>query len=484
MTGSSRKWILGLLVAIPVILGLSRLRFDVEILNLLPAESTVVQGLKLYQQNFSNARELIVVIDSPDAAMSEDAARKLTDLVRADTRINSIVTWQPPWLEHPEQSAELIAALWLNQSTDAVQALTNRLAPEKLKLVLAETRDRLTTSFSAQDIGQLAYDPYALTKLPDSASSGAGGFGDGQRLFASDDGRFRLVFVQAREDLSSYKACVNWFETVQKTIAAWRERESIPAEVRLQFTGRPAFVAEIGGGMERDMTAPSLGTLAVIALLFYATHRRLLPLAWLLVLLIGILAITLALGGLFFGALNVVSLGFASILLGLAEDFGIVLYQESRSHPNLSAAQVRRMATPGIFWSAVTCSGAFLLLNLSGLPGLAQLGSLVAIGIIVAAVVMLVGYLPPLTRNRSQADPSPDALGGTTGRKSSLAIPARGVWWLTALTLATAAVLLAARPPVLDRSPNALRPKNSQAFAAVEEIKIRMGTSTEPMWIM
>ena len=63
MTGSSRKWIIGLLLAIPVILGLSRLRFDVEILNLLPGESSVVQGLKLYQQNFSNARELIVTID-------------------------------------------------------------------------------------------------------------------------------------------------------------------------------------------------------------------------------------------------------------------------------------------------------------------------------------------------------------------------------------------------------------------------------------
>ncbi|MBC8002186.1 MAG: MMPL family transporter, partial [Opitutaceae bacterium] len=92
--------------------------------------------------------------------------------------------------------------------------------------------------------------------------------------------------------------------------------------------------------------------------------------------------------------------------------------------------------------------------------------------------------LPPLTRNRSQDDASPDAPGSPTGRKSSLTIPARSVWWLTALTLAAAAVLLAARPPVFDRSPNALRPKNSQAFAAIEEIKIRMGTSTEPMWIM
>ena len=90
-----------------------------------------------------------------------------------------------------------------------------------------------------------------------------------------------------------------------------------------------------------------------------------------------------------------VSLGFASILLGLAEDFGIVLYQESRTHPNLSIKEIRREAAPGNFWSALTTSGAFLLLNLSGLPGLGQLGSLVAIGIVLAALVMLYAYLPP-----------------------------------------------------------------------------------------
>ena len=58
----------------------------------------------------------------------------------------------------------------------------------------------------------------------------------------------------------------------------------------IHYTGRPAFVSEIGGGMERDMGAPSAGTLAVIAILFYLTHRRWRPLLWLIVLLILILA--------------------------------------------------------------------------------------------------------------------------------------------------------------------------------------------------
>ena len=113
------------------------------------------------------------------------------------------------------------------------------------------------------------------------------------------------------------------------------------------------------------MAGSAGGTLATIGILFWLTHRRLRPLFWLLFLLVVILAGATALGGLFLGTLNVVSMGFASILLGLAEDFGIVIYQESRSHPELNASELRHEVMPGIFWSAVTTAGAFLILNLS-----------------------------------------------------------------------------------------------------------------------
>ena len=45
-----------------------------------------------------------------------------------------------------------------------------------------------------------------------------------------------------------------------------------------------------------------------------------------------------------------------------------------RSH---LASQVRRAVGTGIVWSAATTAGAFLCLILGGLPGLAQLGTIV-----------------------------------------------------------------------------------------------------------
>src|SRR5256884_2417332 len=121
-----------LLALIPIALGLARLRFDVEVLNLLPADAPAVQGLKIYQQHFANARELILHVHTADSETTESTARAIAERLRRETNLVAEVTWQPPWLEHPAQTAELIAYLWLNQPQEAFGQLTHRLAATKL----------------------------------------------------------------------------------------------------------------------------------------------------------------------------------------------------------------------------------------------------------------------------------------------------------------------------------------------------------------
>ncbi len=417
----SRHW-LWLLLLIPIGFGFARLRLDVEVMNLLPDDYPVVRGLKLYQTNFANARELIITVKANEAELAEDAARTLTLALRATTNLMTQVTWQPLWLENPGQSAELMAHLWLNQPPEVFASLTNRFGPEQLPIVLREAQESLTTSLSPQDIARRGYDPFNLTQLPESVSSDGSGFGDGGEFFSSADGTFRVVFAEARPDISDYRQCTRWLDSVKSVVNKALLTAGL-SEVEVRYTGRPAFVSEISSGMQQDLAGPSGVTLLVIGVLFYLTHRRIKPLLWLSVLLLLILAGTMALGGLVYGTLNIISLGFASILLGLAEDFGIVLYQESRSHPDLSRREIQKLAGPGIFWSAVTTCGAFLVLNLGGLPGLGQLGTLVAIGIALAAIVMLYGFLPPLMRTRDlRRHLRRTGSGRGSGRRSHLAL--------------------------------------------------------------
>src|SRR5258708_14372506 len=93
------------LLLVPVIAGLARLHFDVDMLDLLPAEVPAVQGLKIYQQHFTDARELIVTVRAPDRDTAEHAARYIAENLRCATNLVAAVTWQPPWQEHPEQAA-------------------------------------------------------------------------------------------------------------------------------------------------------------------------------------------------------------------------------------------------------------------------------------------------------------------------------------------------------------------------------------------
>src|SRR5215212_2266374 len=121
------RWIGIALLLLLLVAGLWRLRFDVEVLNLLPSNSQVVRGLKLYQRNFSNARELIITVRGSSAEETESASHAVVEALRGQTGLVSRVTWQPPWLENPAESAELIAYMWLNQPPAAFSELIVRL---------------------------------------------------------------------------------------------------------------------------------------------------------------------------------------------------------------------------------------------------------------------------------------------------------------------------------------------------------------------
>lgn len=467
-------------------MGVIRLRFDVEVFDLLPPELGPVRGLKLYQENFSNARELIVTVQGAEASQSEATARGLAEALGRATNLVSTVTWQPPWEAHPEQAAELIGYLWLNQPPAQFAGLRDRLVPEQLSAVLAATREELATSMSPQEIGRLSYDPYGLTRLPEQSRAAAPAFGQGQEIFSSPDGLFRVLFVEARCPLQTYRQCAQWLDSVKQLC-----REQISANTgarppQLGFTGRPAFVAEIATSMERDMTQSVLGTAGIIALLFWLAHRRVKPMLWLLFLLMLILFCTLALGGLVFGKINVVSIGFAAILLGLAVDYAVVHYQEALAQPGLSIPQIRHAIAPSIFWAAVTTISAFLVLNLGGLPGLAQLGTLVGMGVALAALIMIFEFLPPLFPGRAAAaGHTPANPGAAEARESSppSRIRAYVLPGTAALGLLAAAILLSGLPRI-DPTAAALRPRNSPAYAAVESLQAQLNQKREPLWLI
>jgi uncharacterized protein len=484
-----------LFVAVLAGIGWWRVRIDVEMLNLLPPDDPGVQGLKLYQQYFANARELIITVRAPEAAKAERLAGAVAVRLRGETNLVAGVSWQPPWMEEPAQVAELVAWLWLSQPPETFGSLSNRLAIGHREAVLAETKEVLTTSLSPMDLTRRAFDPYDLLSVPALTNFNGLSAEQGQGMFASPDGTFRVLYVQARPELASYESCAAWLRSVQAAVAGLRAQEADWEGVVIRYTGRPVFVTEIAASMQRDLSGSIVGTAAIIALLFWLSHRRWLPMLWLLALLALILAATVGLGGLLLGSISVISLGFAAVLLGLAVDYAVVHYQEALAHPRLSVPEIRRGIAPSILWAAITTISAFLVLNLGGLPGLGQLGTLVALGIALSALVMVVAFLPPLFPERRKpgatwtrqawwtyflSPPEPEGEPLVAGPPYS----SRVAFVLTTLILLAATVVLTVRRPGLDRTTQALRPQHGDAEQALDEVTLCLGIPQNPLWVI
>ena len=237
--------------------------------------------------------------------------------------------------------------------------------------------------------------------------------------------------------------------------------------------------------MKHDIVFSVGGTALIIAFLFWLAHRRWKPMLWLLTLLALILAGTLALGGLVLGAINVVSMGFAAILLGLAVDYAVVHYQEALASPLLSVPEIRRAIAPSIFWAAMTTISAFLALNFGGLPGLAQLGSLVGIGVALSALVMIMAFLPPLFPERmAPRFPQPPAEMEKPAAEPLNPLRTKLVFAATGGLILFCATTFSFGWPKMDASTHAMEPRHSEAYAALNAIKDNLGQKQEPLWLV
>lgn len=490
----TRHWFF-LVIAALLVTGLARLRFDADILGLLPSHLPAVEGLRLHRDHFPQSRHLVLTLQSPDPDLTAEAAGDLAVHLRKHTNLIASATWQPPWLEDASGFSELVAWMWWNQPPQQFELLTRKLTDQR-DATLASTLDTLRTSLAPSDIFRLSRDPYQVLVPPSSDAQAAPIDISRDGPFTSPDGTFRVIHIQPALSLENYKLAGVWMEDLHQLINDYKVEADWPDDVILGFTGEPAFQAEIGSGMERDMIGCAVGTLFVVGGLFWIVHRQWHPLLWLVALLGLILAMTLAIGGLVFGSLNVVSVGFAAILLGLAADYALVLYQESLEIPSqvdqphtTTLAHVRRTAGSGIIWAAVTSAVAFSLLNLGSLPGLAQLGSLVAIGLLIAAAVMLFAYLPPILRHRSastssvaRSEASPE-----THPPSSVAIASQSTRLpagITLISLCVIAFTLANAIPSLDTSSDPLRPKHSAAHDAMEQVRHHLEPAASTLYLV
>ncbi len=461
--------VVGLLVFVAA--GLSRISFNVEILKLLPVNLRQVQGLSLLLKEFVADNELIITVEAPDAQTAEADADEIAARLSGTPGLVKRAYARPPWEKDPAQLSELLAFLALNQPPDKVRALVDRLSPENAPRTLHDTLDKLSESVAPQEIGLLSYDPY---DIGGSAVGSLMGGGDEQTKFASADGTFHVVFVEAPGRLANYNAAIAWVESIKQATAQWQGRDGC----RLGFTGSPAIEASIAGSMQSDMQGSAVVTLVIIAFIFWFCYRRFRPLLALQGMLVLVFGLTLAIAGMFLSQLTVIGVGSSAIMIGLSVDYGYFIYQRAQ-HFSGTLRELQRQCLRYIVWTAGTTGAAFFALNVSSLPGLSQLGNLVGVGVVVGAVVMLTVYAPLVLRWAQREGDRPASF--VERAVLSARFQRAGAWITAGVVAALIGGLLWKGLPASDFSERPLRPRHSDAYDALDHMAARLSDQVDPL---
>ncbi|HBF17468.1 MAG TPA: hypothetical protein DDW37_07525, partial [Verrucomicrobiales bacterium] len=365
--------------------GLNRLSFATDVLEILPDGIPEVEALQVFREYFDDDHRVILLLKHDDEIFEEDVAELADHLERSlpEARIQ----YQTRFDDDPEGFAKSLARLWADSDPIQVEGFTNRLRdPAKLQTLLVEAKDKIALSLDQGEATMAAYDPLGFLTHPTMTQLQGNSFD-----YQSDDGRFWLLMI-ANTDLGlEYREHAKWVNQIRESANNWKSEG-----FTYTLTGGPVFSSEIGSGMEKDMSGTIAMTSVIVGILFLLTQRSFVQLLVLGAILGLVFLITLGLAGWVYGTLNLVSVGFAAILLGLVIDYGVVIARESSS--GQSPASLRREMAPGILWAALTTAVVFGILMLSTFKGVQQLGGVVLMGLVVGAVICL--WLMPLALQR------------------------------------------------------------------------------------
>ncbi len=210
-------------------------------------------------------------------------------------------------------------------------------------------------------------------------------------------GPYRFVLVQPHQDFGSLEPGGAATKAMREAIAGLPFVQSGDAHVRI--TGQVALADEEFATVAQGAVEGLIGSLVLITLwLFLAVHSWRLIVPILMTLGLGLM-LTVLFATVAVGTLNLVSVGFGVLFVGLAVDFAIqfsVRYREFRFETGDAAVamtETARRAGLQILIAALATAAGFLAFVPTAFAGVAELGLIAGAGMIIAFACTL-GFLP------------------------------------------------------------------------------------------
>ena len=349
---------------------------------------------------------LVAVVDAPAPEAAEATATELTRVLAADP-VHFTAARQPDASAYLQNNGLLFLdskqlGTLLDATIDAQPFLGQLVADPSLRGLLAAL-DLVTMGV---DRGQANLGPFrpALAGFHTALADAAAGHPkplSWQNLLAgplvAEAGPYRFVLVSPKLDYGALQPGGAATRALRAAIARLPSVQAGIAHVRI--TGSVALSDEEFATVAQGMAAAAIGSTLLIALwLFLAVRSWRLIVPILATLLLG-LALTVGFAALAVGTLNLVSVAFAVLFVGIAVDFAIqfcVRYRESRlatPEPAAALAATAWQVGPQILVAAIASAAGFLAFVPTNFVGVAELGLIAGVGMLIALLCTLL-FLP------------------------------------------------------------------------------------------
>ncbi len=392
------RWPLSLFIIflLFVVGGVFRLRFETDLTSVLPDKVAQVESVKSFHQYFNDDQQLVILLRYPDDRVYPDDAADLAETLEEAFPACQVIHSLDAQNEVDGYAAE-IANIWALSSPDVIDTLSQELQDtSQVREDLLALKERIKLSFSSGKAIQNSYDPLGLMNHP-----GLEELAKTDYSFESNDGKSRFLFLKKPSHTSKgYQDDAAWVSAVRAEIDVWIA--DYDEGFTYGLTGGPVYNAEVGAGMQQDMLGTVIITLVLIAVLFLALQRSMRQLLLLIGLVLVTFLFTLGIAGWVLTSLNMLSVAFAAILLGLIIDYAVVILREAKHLPRDRHA-IRKGLLKSISLAALSTSIVFSILIMSSFPGVRELGILVVIGLLCGAVIMLYG-VPLYIERYEEAD--------------------------------------------------------------------------------
>jgi predicted RND superfamily exporter protein/lauroyl/myristoyl acyltransferase len=429
---------------------LGSIRLETELLPILPPSAPSVRGLSDFAHSAAGEDEIYAVID-PAVTMAE-RGELATRARSALAAVPGVARVSAPGEIAERYGGTLGAWMLLQAPPEVFSRATAVFAPDAAAERLKKIPAMLSGAIEPEAVVRLQLDPLGVLDSIGGDNTGTTAEGTGFLVVTPD---------HPLENTAADTAMTDALRGALDKALGPDDRGKV------LLTGNPVFNAEISRQMRGDMLVMVAAAIVLLVAAFYAFYRTLRPLGWILFFQTLSMLCGIIVARILYGELNVISMGFASILLGVGMDYSVLVYHYCAS-AHRQDVKVWRTLRRGIWFSAAVTASSFFMLGLSSFPALRQLAVLVGVGLMATALMATW-----LLRVVLESDPpaAPRVLATASTGAASWVLRHKGL--LAGLAGAFIIILFLLRP--WDRGPafyqsnlESLRPVGSDAYRAQE----------------